>query len=218
MTNIADDKKDIKERATMKKRIRVLMCLLVLVLSLTACGDKKEDAAKDDTSSKNDKTTEKSEDKIPEKEEPTEAPKEDEPKDAEIKGTTGSWGIYTEILVPDGMKLTPGSQIDKEDENYVWVQKTDNPLTYYFFNASTEEQCKKDVEATLTYNKDYDPKKVTLKTGDYEWKGVTYKYGGTTDVSQMYTVIGEKAINVRFAGFAYDDAVTTAILGSLRIK
>ena len=205
----------------MKKKIAMLMCLLVLVLSLAACGDKKDDAGKDDSSSKNEKTTETNTANDDKKDNATDEQKdveEDEPKDAEIKGTTGSWGIYTEILVPDGMKLTQGSQIDKEDENYVWVQKTDNLMTYFLFNASTEEQCQKDVEATKKANSSSDPKEVTVKTGDYEWKGVTYKYGGTTDVSQMYAVIGEKAINVRFAGFAYDDATTVAILGSLKIK
>ena len=201
----------------MKKKIAMLMCLLVLVLSLAACGDKKDDAGKTDSSSKNDKTTETSEGNDDKKDESKDV-EEEKPKEAEIKGTTGSWGIYTEILVPDGMKLTQGSQIDKEDENYVWVSKTDNPLTYFLFNASNEEQCKKDVEATKAANSSSDPKEVTLKAGDYEWKGVTYKYGGTTDVSQMYTVIGEKAINVRFTSFAYDDPTTVAILGSLKIK
>ena len=133
------------------------------------------------------------------------------------KGTVESWGIYKEIFIPEGMKLTPGSQLDKEDPNGVWVQQTSNLLNYYLFIVSTEEQCVKDVEATKEYNKESNPEDVTLMTGDIAWKGVTYKYQGTTDVAQMYAVIGDKVINVRFGGFAYDSDITKSILGSLKL-
>ena len=39
------------------------------------------------------------------------------------KGTNGSWGNYTQILIPDGMKLVEGSQIDKADPDSLSLQK-----------------------------------------------------------------------------------------------
>ena len=178
----------------MKKKSMVIICVMGMALGFAGCGDSKND----NTGAAPAVATEAQ----------TEAP----------KGTTGNWGIYEEIFIPDGMKLTGGSQIDKEDQNCVWVQNIDNALNYYYFVISTEEQSQKDVEATRNYNKESNPQDVTLKTGDYEWKGVTYKYNGTTDVVQMYAKIGDKVVNVRIGGFAYDADSTKAILESIRLK
>lgn len=136
----------------------------------------------------------------------------------EMPGTTESWGIYEEIFVPDGMKLTGGSLTDPEDQSSVWIQNGDNAMEYYLFVVSTEEQSKKDVAATKEYNKDSDPQDVTLTTGDYAWTGVAYKYGGETDVAQLYASIGGTVINVRMGGYAYDADSTKAILGSIKLK
>ena len=64
-------------------------------------------------------------------------------------------------------------------------------------------------------------KDVSIKIGEYEWVGVTYlyqTYSGLSDVVQMYAVIGEKAVNVRMAGFSYDSEITKAILGSIKLN
>ena len=181
----------------MKKRATVLVFALGLAICFAGCGDKKDDPS---ASGGGEQTT-------------TEAVTET------AKGTTESWGVYSEIFVPDGMKLTGGSQIDKEDQNTVWVQDSRNQLNYYVFGISTsEDQCKKDVESTREFNKDSDPQDISIRYGDNEWKGVTYKYNGTTDVVQMYSVIGGKAVTVRIGGYAYDAASTKQILESLKIK
>ena len=181
-------------------RKKLLLCALGMTLLLTGCGDKK-----DETSGTTDDT--------PAVSETTEVETPD--------GTTESWGVYETIFIPDGMKLIGGSQLDKEDKNAFWIQENDNALNYYLFEVSSEEQSKKDVEATKTYNKDYNPEDVTIKTGDYEWIGVAYKYDGYSgpmDVSQLYATIGNTVINVRIGGFAYDSDKSKAILASLKVK
>ncbi len=144
---------------------------------------------------------------------------------AKLTGTTDSWGVYAEVFVPDGMKLTGGSQLDKEDPNGMWIQKSDNAMNYYLFGISTEEQCQKDVAATKEYNKDAEKvtelQDVSIKIGAYEWTGVSYMYEtytGPSPVVQMYAVIGDKAVNVRMAGFAYDSDMTKAILESIKLN
>lgn len=177
----------------MKKKSMLLICALGMSLGFAGCGDSKSD----NTGSALAVTTEAQ----------TEAP----------KGTTGNWGNYEEIFIPDGMKLTGGSQIDKEDPNSVWVQP-ENSMNYFLFGVSTEEQCQKDVESTKTFNKDSNPQDVTVKTGDYDWKGVAYKYNGTSDVAQLYAKIGDKVVMVRIGGYAYDSDTSKAILGSIKLK
>jgi hypothetical protein len=189
----------------MKKIAWILAAILALSLCLMGC-DKKDDVTENPGSAGNAVQT-------------TEAPA------AKLTGTTESWGAYAEVFVPDGMKLTGGSQIDKEDQNSMWVQKSDNALNYFLFVISTEEQCQKDVAATKEYNKDSDKvtemKDVSVQTGAYTWTGVSYlyeTYSGPSPVVQMYAVIGDKAVNVRMAGFAYDSDVTKAILESLKLN
>lgn len=144
---------------------------------------------------------------------------------AKLTGTTESWGVYAEVFVPEGMKLTGGSQLDKEDPNGMWIQKSDNAMNYYLFGISTEEQCQKDVAATKEYNKDNEKvsemKDVSIQAGAYTWTGVSYMYetySGPSPVVQMYAVIEDKAVNVRIAGFAYDSDITKAILESIKLN
>ena len=183
-------------KKTMKKKTAILIGALGMVLCFAGCGDSKDAS---DTSAPVASTSA--------TEVRTEAP----------KGTTGTWGNYVEVLIPDGMKLTGGSQIDKDDPDSFWIQKTDNAIDYYLFGVSTEEQSKKDVASTKEFNKDRNPQDITLKTGDYDWTGVTYKYSDK-DVVQMYAKIGDKVINVRIGGFAYDSDTTKAILASIKLK
>ena len=133
------------------------------------------------------------------------------------KGAIESWGIYEEIFIPEGMKLAAGGITNAEDENAVRVLKTDNPLNYFYFILSTEEQSQKDIAATIEANGKYNPEEVTFKTGDFEWKGVGFNALGS-DVAQMYAAIGDKVINVRIAGFAYNSDDAAAILRSIKVK
>ena len=181
-------------------RKKLLLCALGMALFITGCGDKKDGTtgASSDTQAVSTTTAEET-----------------------VKGATESWGVYETIFIPDGMKLIGGSQLDKEDKKAFWIQENDNALNYYLFEVSSEEQSKKDVEATKTYNKDYNPEDVTIKTGDYEWIGVAYKYDGYSgpmDVSQLYATIGNTVINVRIGGFAYDSDKSKAILASLKVN
>ena len=189
----------------MRKTAWILAGILALSLSLNGC-DKKDDVSDNPSGAGSIVQT-------------TEAPA------AKLTGTTGSWGVYAEVFVPDGMKLTGGSNIDKEDQNSMWIQKNDNALNYYLFTISTEEQCKKDVATTKEYNQGLENvsemKDVSIKIGEYEWVGVTYlyqTYSGPSDVVQMYAVIGEKAVNVRMGGFSYDSEITKAILESIKLN
>ena len=52
--------------------------------------------------------------------------------------------------------------IIKEDESAVRVLKTDNPLNYFYFILSTEEQSQKDIAATIEANGKYNPEEVTF--------------------------------------------------------
>ncbi len=189
----------------MKKTAWIVAGILALCLCLNGC-EKKDDVSENPGGAGSLVQT-------------TEAPT------AKLTGTTGSWGVYAEVFVPDGMKLIGGSNIDKEDQNSMWIQQSDNALYYYLFAISTEEQCQKDVAATKEYNQGLEKvsemKDVSIKIGEYEWVGVTYlyqTYSGPSDVVQMYAVIGEKAVNVRMAGFSYDSEITKAILGSIKLN
>lgn len=185
----------------MKRRAKILAVVLMLSICLIGCG-KKDEA---DSSSGAGQTTQASASKL--------------------NGTTESWGVYSEVFVPDGMTLTASSTTDKEDQNYVRLIKNENMLDYIYFNISTEEQCQKDVAATKNYNKDSDKvsemKEVSVKAGSYEWTGISYMYetyGGTSPVVHMYAVIGDKAVNVRMAGFSYDSEIAKAILESIKLN
>lgn len=187
----------------MIKKATMLMCILVMVCCLAACGGKDGDSKESDSTGKKNDTS---------SENPTA-----EPETEKIKGSTGSWGIYSEIFVPEGMHIKTGNTTEADDENAVWVNKDDNTLNYFYFILSSAEQIQKDIDATKTANAKYNPEEVTVKAGDYEWKGLAYSYLGT-DVAQMYTTIGDKVINVRMTGFAYNADITTAVLGSLKLK
>ncbi len=189
----------------MRKLAWITALVLMLSICMVGCG-KKDDSSNDAGSTGNAGQT-------------TEAPT------AKPTGTTESWGVYSEVFVPDGMKLTGGSQIDKEDQNSMWVLKNDNAMNYFLFVISTEEQCQKDIASTKEYNKDSDKvsemKDVSVQTGAYTWTGVSYlyeTYSGPSPVVQMYTVIGDKAVNVRMAGFAYDSDITKAIMESIKLN
>ena len=185
----------------MKKKAAMLMCILVMVCSLAACSGKDGDSTGSDSSGKNNDTS-------------STTP---EPEAEKIKGTTESWGIYSEIFVPEGMHIKTGNTTDANDENAVWVNKDDNAMNYFYFVLSTEEQSQKDIATTLEVNAKYNPEEVTIKTGDYEWKGLAYNYL-STDVAQMYATIGDKVINVRMTGFAYNSDYATAVLGAIKVK
>ncbi len=189
----------------MKKMAWFLAGILAVSLCFAGC-DKKEGSSGETSGAANAVQT-------------TEAPA------AKLTGTTESWGVYAEVFVPDEMKLTGGSQTNKEDQNSLWVQKSDNAMNYYLFVISTEEQCQKDVAATKEYNKDNEKvsemKDVSIQAGAYTWTGVSYlyeSYSGPSPVVQMYAVIGDKAVNVRIAGFAYDSDVTKTILESIKLN
>ena len=187
----------------MKIKATVIICVLLLISCLTSCGNKTGDSAGSDrTVLNNDNSSTK------------EAPESEAVK---IKGTTGSWGIYSKILVPDGMSLTTGTKTNARDKNAVWVKKTDNGANFFYFILSTKARSQKDIASTIEINANHNPKEATLKTGTYEWTGVSYKYQGS-EVAQMYAVIDDKVINVRMAGFAYDSDVATSILGSIKLR
>jgi hypothetical protein len=103
------------KKKTMKKKTAIVIGALGMALCFAGCGDSKDTS----TTAAPAAVTEAA----------TEAP----------KGTTGTWGIYAEFFIPEGMKLTGGSQIDKEDQNAFWIQKEDNAMNYYLFGVSTEE-------------------------------------------------------------------------------
>ena len=106
----------------MKIKATVIICALLLISCLTSCGNKTGDSAGSDrTVLNNDNSSTK------------EAPESEAVK---IKGTTGSWGIYSKILVPDGMSLTTGTKTNARDENAVWVKKTDNGANFFYFILS----------------------------------------------------------------------------------
>ena len=187
----------------MKIKATVIICALLLISCLTSCGNNTGDSVESESTAINNVTSS-----------AKEAPESEAEK---INGTTGSWGIYSEILVPDGMDLTTGTKANAQDENAVWVKMTDNAMHYFYFILSTKAQGQKDIASTIEINEKYAPEEITLKAGAHEWTGVSYKYQGS-EVAQMYAVIDDKVINVRMAGFAYDSDVATSILGSIKLR
>lgn len=216
----------------MRKRLLTGVLVIAMAVFLSACGDTKPEETTETVTTAEaieETTTEEAEEiSAEEAEETTAAAAETteeagESSDAETlefempNGKTESWGIYEEVFVPEGMKLTTGDTIDSQNENAVWVSKTDNAMNYLYFVLSTEEQSKKDIAATIEVNGKYNPEEVAIKVGNLVWKGIGYNYLGT-DVAQMYAKIGDKVINVRMAGFAYNSDYSAAVLSSIKVK
>ena len=134
------------------------------------------------------------------------------------KGTNGSWGNYTQILIPDGMKLVEGSQIDKADPDSLSLQKEGDTSTYFMFSVMDEAKAKSGVESTKSMNKDSNPTDVKVDCGGVTFQGVTYKYNGTLDCVQVYGTVNGKCINVMSAGYAPDSDTFKEVLGSIQMK
>ena len=181
----------------MNRKLAVLALAMGMTFSFAACGDKKDG----DTGSAGDASVS------------TEA------KPEAAQGTTSSYGSFSEIFIPAGLKLVEGSQIDKEDQDSFSLQDEGGDYKkYYMFSVMDEEAAKSGVESTKQINKDSNPQDVSFTVGDVTWTGVTYKYGGDLDVTQAYGKIGDKCVNAMFSGFAYDSDTTKAVLGGLKRK
>jgi len=188
-----------------KKILALAMMTGALTLCVTACGDKKDGTTSAPAGDTQVQTAAAST-------EATEVQTEAEP-----AGKMESWGDYTEILVPDGMELAGGSTIKKDDPKTVSLQTEGDYTNYYMFTIR-EKTFMSDAGKTKEINQDYNPQDVTLQVGDVTWTGVTYKYDGTLDCTQMFAQIDGKYVNVNISGNAYDSEKTKAVLASIRIK
>lgn len=179
-----------------RKGIALVLLTLGMTMAFAACGDKKEDTTTGGGATTEAVATE-----------------------AQTKGTTGSWGNFAEIMIPDGMKLTGGSQTDKEDQNALWIQEEANLSNYFLISiVDSKDKAEMGVNGTKEMNKDSNPQDVSLSAGDMNWTGVAYKYDNRIDCVHMYCQKGDKVMTVLSGGYAYDSDISKAILGSIKLK
>ena len=179
-----------------RKGIALALLTIGMTLSFAACGDKKDDTTTGGAAATEAVSTE-----------------------AQLKGTTGNWGNFAEILIPEGMELKGGSQIDNEDQNALWVWDSEDKTKYFYITIKgTKEEAESDVNSTKELNKDSNPQDVSLTTGDLTWTGVAYKYDNSIDCMHMYCQKGDKALTVIAGKYAYDSDISKSILGSIKLK
>ncbi|MCQ2456576.1 MAG: hypothetical protein MJ096_04385 [Clostridia bacterium] len=175
------------------KKILAIVLMLVLVLSLAACG-KGEDAGTDNGG------------------------KETEEVKEEMKGEVNTWGKIS-VFVPEGFTFGQGSitGVDDTDETQCYLKGGDQYDMYHYFwiVVTEEESAKSNVDMTKSVNEAED---ITIKA-DNEWTGCHYVYStafnGDLDCGMVYRVIDGAAYQVSFCGYATDSAEMTAVLNSI---
>ena len=166
------------------KKALFVLLALTLVLSFAACGG-----------------------------ESTSSTGEAEPADDSVKGAPQTWGNIT-VFVPDTMKLSGGSMINKEDPNALSLQLKENESHYVMFSTlSDEDTAVSSVATTKEMNASSNPVDVTFTAGGVEWKGVAYKYAGMSDCFMVYANVSGTVFVVQGGWYAYDSAEVKAILG-----
>ncbi len=135
------------------------------------------------------------------------------PENADIKGETKTWGIYT-VLVPEGWTLRTGDVFDDNDESVCSVKKSD--FSYFELKCETEDTQKKKYE----YNK----KTYTLEQKDLpastiagiEWNG--FEYGNELSKGfELYGTSNGRFLRISSVGFSFDSAEAKAILESFKV-
>lgn len=123
-----------------------------------------------------------------------------------------TWGDWT-VDVPAGFALEGGDFLDESDPRYFSVKKSD--FVFFDFKADGEER----IMNNYNYNKDTytnEQKDVQGTFGDREWIGFQYSDGWGGYGFEAYTTVDGEMIRVSVSGYAFDDPVAAAILGSLR--
>ncbi len=134
---------------------------------------------------------------------------------ASVSGKTENWGNIT-VLVPDGMKLTGGNILDKNNPDVVNIAKEDKATNYFLITISdSEDNAKSGIESTRGMNKGCEDVSLELDTG--KWEGVTYDYSGMK-VFQIYGKVDGRIAVVQSYGFEADSETSKAILNSLKVK
>ena len=137
----------------------------------------------------------------------------DKPAADSVSGKTETWGNTT-VLVPDGMTLTGGNVLDKENPDVVNIAKSDNAMNYFLITINdSEDGAKMGIDSTKEANKG--SKDVSFEAG-VKWTGVSYEYSGSP-AFQAYGEFDGRFAVVQSFGFATDDETTTAILSSLKV-
>ena len=186
------------------KRYIPLLLALCLCVGLCACGgsDSKEPAAPSGSAQPETAGSDSPSSEAPGSTEAT----------APAQGETLSWGDWT-IDVPAGFTLEGGDIFDETDLRYFSVKKSD--FVYFDFTADGEELITKHYE----YNKNTytnEQKDVQASFGGSEWTGFQYSDGFGGYGFEAYTTVDGEMIRVSAAGFAFDDALVSALLGSLQ--
>lgn len=179
----------------MKRKNRIA-CLLVccLCLSLCACGSSEP------------KTTE-ANGTVPSK---TEAAQTQATEAAQTQ--TLSCGDWT-VDVPAGFEFKTGDFLDENDTRYFSVKKSS--FSYFEFSADGEER----VMNKYNYNKNTytnEQKDVKGTFGGHEWIGFQYSDGYGGYGVEAYTTIDGQTIRVASVGYAFDNEILAAVLGSLK--
>ena len=122
-----------------------------------------------------------------------------EDKGESVAGTKQTAGNIT-VLVPDGWVLIPGNAGGVEDDNSLFLKKSEDAREYIWVTISNQGN----VDSSLKYNSNAEIAPFTVN--GVQWQGKENAY---------YATIGEALYFVMTYGFEHTDPQMQAILGSL---
>lgn len=132
-----------------------------------------------------------------------------------VEGSVQTWGNIS-VFVPKGMTLSGGSLTNHYDPDALMLQLDENQMHYFLVTVMDREDAEDSVKITKEMNTD--AADITVKIGDANWTGVTYKFAGTSDCFELWTPMGEKVALVQAAWYTCDSAEAKAVLESIKLS
>lgn len=178
----------------MYKLFALLLAVAMLVSVMASCGENKDEAKSDTTSTAADEGS----------------------GDSGVAGSEQTWGNLT-VFVPDTMDFKGGDgTFDPDDKNTAWLNGKEKATDYIKVTIlDSEDNAKSNVDTTKSMNESYKPTDVKLSLSNGDWTGVYYSASGT-DCIAMYSVIGGKVYYTMSAGFKESDETLKAVVESLK--
>lgn len=179
-------------------RLFALLLALMMVLVLAACGG-------DDPADDSDLEDGVQSDSLNNNDTPADG-------DGGVTGSTDGFGDFASILVPEEFRFERDSW-NEENPHYVSVKRSD--FAYFDFrNFTDEEELMKEYEyVKKTYTNEQQD--VSANYGGIDWTGFQYGDGYGGYGFEAYAIIGNNYLKVASGGFAFDNEIAQAILGSV---
>lgn len=132
--------------------------------------------------------------------------------DSTETGEAQGHGDFAALLIPDEFELVLDSW-NEENPHFVSVKRSD--FSYFdFHNFTDESEMTKDYEyVKKTYT--HEQSDVSATYNGIEWNGFQYGDGFGGYAFEVYTIIGSNYLRVSSAGFAFDNDIAAAVLGSV---